>query len=223
MLETCASVRGAVERARQERSRGSDAARARLDDLRARRARALATEQRLGRWPASRGDRRAAHRGGVGPRPRRRAAGPAGLPDLLPCAPRPRSASSAGSRSSRSPSPGCTSGCAARSASAPPTSAACCAVRSSRRFASIVSGALAQLTPEAPARRPCPVCERIGEARRARPVEAGGGSHAPRAACALRAARLRRVSAACRRDARFRHRRVGASAGPTPPARPRGG
>ena len=48
MVEACSSVRGAVVRARQERLRGADAARARLDDLRARRARALATEQRLG-------------------------------------------------------------------------------------------------------------------------------------------------------------------------------
>ena len=47
MLEACASVRSAIERARHERARGAGAARARLDELNARHARALASGQRL--------------------------------------------------------------------------------------------------------------------------------------------------------------------------------
>lgn len=47
MRETCDAVRGAIAHARHERTRGDDAARARLEDLADRRARAVAAERRL--------------------------------------------------------------------------------------------------------------------------------------------------------------------------------
>jgi GTPase Era involved in 16S rRNA processing len=47
MLEARASIRRSVQRARRERAHGADATRARLDDLRAREARALADQRRL--------------------------------------------------------------------------------------------------------------------------------------------------------------------------------